>query len=104
MKLLARFLSIVCLASAAGLSSPAAIINWTGVISSDWNNPTNWTPQQVPTASDHAVVSSNSVTVPPSAVFAILDTSGGSVSGSIMVATNAVLNWMGGQIGNGTAG
>src|ERR1700720_2280816 len=60
----------------------SATLTWTGSVSTDWNNPANWTPQQVPTAGDHAIISSNSVTVPSSATFAILDISGGTVSGS----------------------
>lgn len=33
-------------------------INWSGGISTDWNSANNWTPSQVPTASDLAILSS----------------------------------------------
>ena len=38
-------------------SSPGNVgINWTGLISTDWNNPCNWTPAWVPDATNSAVV------------------------------------------------
>jgi hypothetical protein len=53
---------------------------------------TNWIPPQVPTASDHVIINSGSVTIPANGAFAIMDWTGGSISGSLTVATNAVLN------------
>lgn len=38
----------------------AATINWNGSSSSDWFNAANWTPAQVPTAADDAVIDANS--------------------------------------------
>src|ERR1035441_3099045 len=74
----------------------SADLTWTNSVSSDWNNAANWTPQQIPTASDHVIINSGSVTIPADGVFAIMDWTGGSISGSLSVATNAVLNISGG--------
>ena len=74
-------------------------IVWTGAVGSDeWNNPTNWNAQRVPTASDHVVINSGSVMVPENAAFAVLDQMGDSISGSLTVASNSVMNWSGGTI------
>jgi len=72
-------------------------ITWTGTVSTDWNNPANWSPQQVPTSGDHVLISSNSVVVPSDAVFAIMDWSGGSIYGSLTVSNGGVLN-IGGSV------
>ena len=69
-----------------------ATLTWTGSVSSDWNNPTNWTPQQVPAAGDHVIINSGSVTVPANGVFAIMDWTGGQMSGTLTVTSNGVLN------------
>ena len=70
----------------------SATLTWNGSVSSDWNNPTNWIPQQVPTNTDHVVINSGSVTIPSDGVFAIMDWTGGNVSGSLTVASNGLLN------------
>src|ERR1019366_1218683 len=75
----------------------SADLTWTGSISSDWNNPTNWTPQQVPTASDHIIINSGSVTIPADGAFETMDWTGGSIGGSLTVASNGVLNLHGGS-------
>jgi hypothetical protein len=76
----------------AATSVLATDLTWTGAVSSDWNNPTNWMPQQVPTASDDVFINSGSVTIPVDGVFAIMDWTGGSISGALTVASNGVLN------------
>ena len=70
----------------------AADLTWTNAVSSDWNNATNWTPHQVPTAGDHVIINSGSVTIPVGGTFAIMDWMGGSISGSLTVRTNGVLH------------
>src|ERR1017187_7344559 len=70
----------------------SADLTWTNSVSSDWNNAANWIPQQIPTASDHVIINSGSVTIPADGVFAIMDWAGGSIAGSLSVATNAGLN------------
>ncbi|HAO77802.1 MAG TPA: hypothetical protein DCQ92_02280 [Verrucomicrobia subdivision 3 bacterium] len=100
------------------LSAPATltvntanVITWTGAVSSDWNNRTNWNPMSVPTGSD--VVNINAVlNIPSSAVFAVLNVLGGrlygtftntgtmtwlsgALSGQLTVAAGAVLNLSG---------
>ena len=77
---------------AISLSAMAADLTWTGSISSDWNDPANWTPQQVPTAIDHVIINTGSVTIPVTAAFAIMDWSDSTISGSLTVANDAVLN------------
>src|ERR1017187_1731679 len=52
----------------------------------------NWTPHQVPTAADHVIINSGSVTIPVGGTFAIMDWMGGSISGSLTVTTNGVLH------------
>ena len=74
----------------------AASVTWTGVVSADWNNRTNWSPQQVPTAGDHVIINSGTVSIPADASFGIMDWSGGTVQGSGLTVTgNAVLNLLG---------
>jgi hypothetical protein len=70
----------------------SATITWNGTISSAWNNPTNWIPQQIPTAADHVVFNSGNLTAPTNGAFAIMDWNGGNLYGAITVANGAVLN------------
>src|ERR1700676_2318864 len=70
----------------------SANLTWTGSISADWNDTNNWTPQQVPTASDHVIINSGTVTIPADGTFKIMDWNGGIISGALNVASNAVLN------------
>src|ERR1051326_6776673 len=94
-------ITVLLLLANAALS---ADLTWTGAVSSDWNNPANWNPQQVPATSDHVILNSGSVTVPSDAAFAVLDWTGGQVYGTLTVASNGVLNvsglgqsqWLGG--------
>src|SRR5262245_5837476 len=74
-------------------SSSAATITWTGAVSSDWNNATNWSPQQVPTSTDTAVVNSGTVVVATNAQFLALTFNGGTLSGPVLVRSNCVMNW-----------
>jgi hypothetical protein len=68
-------------------------MTWTGSVSTDWNNPTNWTPQQVPIASDHVTINSGSSSIiPAGGAFAIMDWNGGSIYGALTLASNGVLN------------
>ncbi len=78
---------------AAALTTRADTITWNGSVSSSWNNPTNWTPQEVPTTNDHVIIASGSVTTASTnGAFAILDWSGGTITGPLTVISNAVLN------------
>src|ERR1022692_4137579 len=70
----------------------AADLTWTNAVSNDWNNATNWTHHQVPTAGDHVIINSGSVTIPVGGTFAIMDWMSGSISGSLAVATNEGFN------------
>ena len=75
-------LSLLRLAFALTFNTVAALatdLTWTGAISSDWNNPTNWSPPQGPGSGDHVIISSGSVTTPASATFAVMDWTGGTI-------------------------
>jgi len=77
-----RYVNFVLIISLVTTTSAiAATLTWNGSVSTDWNNPTNWTPQQVPTASDHVMISSNSVTIPEDGAFAVMDWTGGGIYG-----------------------
>ena len=73
----------------------AADITWVADESDDWNNPVNWSPQTVPTASDHVYINSGSVNVPVGASFNIMDWTGGEISGALTVGNGKVLNLSG---------
>ncbi|NOS69615.1 MAG: hypothetical protein HOP33_06770 [Verrucomicrobia bacterium] len=81
-----------CVASLFATTALAADLTWSGAVSSDWNNPANWNPPQIPTATDHVIINSGSVTVPADGVFAIMDWTGGSIFGALAVASNGVWN------------
>src|ERR1039458_378310 len=74
----------------------SADLTWTGSASTDWNNPANWTPQQVPATNDHVIINSSSVTIPADGAFAMMDWTGGSINGWLTVASSGVLNINGG--------
>ncbi len=78
-------------------------IVWTGAVSSDWNNRTNWSPQQVPTSVDTALINSGNVTFAPNSQFYALTFTGGTLSGPVVVASNSLMNWTGGRIAAGAS-
>jgi hypothetical protein len=76
---------------------------WTGAISSDWFNRTNWSPQQVPTSTDTAVVTNGNITLSSPPSFFALTFSAGTIAGPLVVASNSVMNWSGGRLGQGSS-
>src|SRR5215469_8303453 len=46
----------ICFAMAAPLLAEAASITWTNTAGGDWNLPANWQPNQVPGATDTALI------------------------------------------------
>src|SRR5262245_57102301 len=82
-------------------SSSAATLTWTGAVSTDWNNATNWSPQQVPTGADTAVINSGTVVSVASAQFSVLTFNGGTLGGPVLVRSNCVMNWNSGAVGAG---
>jgi hypothetical protein len=74
--------------------STANVITWTGAVSSDWNNRTNWNPMTMPMASDVVQLDSGNLNVPANAVFAVMNFAGGSLGGSFT--NTGTLNWTGG--------
>jgi len=92
------FTMLVLLVLALGSNDTfSAVLTWNASVSTDWNNPTNWTPPQVPTNTDHVIINSGSVTIPANGTFAIMDWSAGTISGSLAVASNGILNINGGN-------
>src|SRR5262249_43828030 len=63
--------------------SVAIPITWTGLASSDWFNTNNWTPKQVPTSTDTAVVNSGTVQVTTNSQFFALIFNGGTLTGPL---------------------
>jgi len=53
------------LAALCGLRLTAATLDWTGTVDSDWHKAANWSPAQVPTASDTVNLNSGNVTPSP---------------------------------------
>ena len=87
-------LTIACLLLALG--SHAATITWTGASSSAWTNSANWSPPQVPTNGDTVVINTGTIAFDNSSVFSNLTFTAGTISGPVVVGSNAVLNWNGG--------
>ena len=99
MKFTKTLLLLDGLCTALVSSAQAATITWANNSSGNWDNPANWDTLQVPTTGDHAILNKAViVTVTPTATFGILDFSAGTIAGSLVVASNAVLNWSGGRI------
>lgn len=73
----------------------AITITWTNTAGGDWGGATNWSPQQVPAASDVAVINGT-------AAFTITATGSRFVSGVVLDNPNATLRLLG-QGGSGTA-
>jgi len=84
-------------------SAPAATITWTGAASVYWTNSANWSPPQVPTSTDTAVINSGNVTVEADSDFGTLNFTGGFITGPVVVRTNRVMNWSGGRLNQGSS-
>ncbi len=69
----------------------SATLTWNGSTSTDWNNATNWLPQQVPTAIDTVVFSSGNLTAPTDGAFVAMNWTGGNLYGALTVASGATL-------------
>ena len=78
----------------AATTAVAADLTWFGG-TGDWNDPANWNPQQVPTANDHVIINAGNINVPPNTSFAVMDWTGGSLSGSPSIVAGSVMNWSG---------
>jgi hypothetical protein len=76
----------------------ATRITFTGAVSSDWYNPTNWSPQSIPTSSDRLVIKSGMLDVPIGTTIMLMDIDGGQVRGGFTV--GGTLNWMKGSLTN----
>ncbi len=78
---------------------------WNGSVSSDWYNPTNWTPTGVPAASDTINFGSGSINLTaPVTIAGQFNWSGGNLGGSpLLITATGVLNWSGGQINPGAS-
>jgi len=68
------------------------------LVSSDWNNATNWNPQVVPTSTDTAVINSGTVVLTTNSQFFALNFNGGTLSGTVLVRSNCFMNWNNGTL------
>src|ERR1019366_8395894 len=93
---------LVCTQLADLLSQPcsAATLTWTGAVSSDWQNPTNWSPALVPTAADTVNLNSGTVTATAGSQFGTLNLNGGTLAGSLSALGGSVVNWTSGTLGS----
>ena len=84
------------LASVLSLESASAQISrtWIGTISSDWYNPTNWTPNGIPAANDIVTFTNGTINLSaPVVISNQFNWAGGTLSGDgLTIATNALLN------------
>ena len=99
----AALIPLLFLCGAGPTSVLAATLTWTGAISTDWNNRTNWSPQLVPTNTDTAVINSGTVVSATNSQFNALTFNGGNISGPVVVGTNCVMNWTGGRLAQGSS-
>jgi hypothetical protein len=74
----------------------ANVITWTGAVSGDWNNRTNWNPMSVPTATDVVQLNSGDLSVPTGAAFGVLNFNGGALYGNFT--NTGTLNWTSGTL------
>ena len=81
--------SVTSTVAALVVNSP---VTWNGLVSSDWHNRTNWTPQRVPLASDVVNVNVGNVTATTNSLFAVLNLSAATINGALVVRSNTVLN------------
>ena len=79
-------------------SAQAAGFTWTGVVSSDWFNPQNWSPNGVPGAQDTATINSTTVNLSSDTTVANLNLGGGVLTGSGILTVTGILNWTGGDM------
>jgi subtilisin-like proprotein convertase family protein len=95
-----QLLSLALLGASLWLANSlqAATLTWTGAVNSDWQTAGNWSPAQVPTASDTVNINSGTVTVTTTALFATNNFSGGTLSGTLTVANGKTMNWTSGTV------
>ena len=100
------FRVIITNAFGAVTSNPAMLnvnlantITWVGGYPNGWNNPTNWTPQIVPSAGHSVAINTGDVTVPPAAAYGVLNLTGATLYGTFT--NTGTINWTGGSIGSG---
>ncbi len=76
------------------LAAEGATVTWNGSVSSDWFNPTNWTPDAIPASGDTVNISSGFINLTaPATIDGQFNWSGGTLMGNpLTIATNGVLN------------
>ncbi len=73
-------------------------MRWVGAVSTEWDEPRNWSPQRLPTELDAVSIESGVVLLTAEARFGVLTFSGGSLTGTGTCRT--VLRWLGGSLGD----
>jgi hypothetical protein len=91
---------LVWLAALGGLlgSVQADTIVWKGTVSTDWQEPNNWSPPTVPTAADTVAINDGTVQVSADAAFGTLDFNGGALRGALVVQPASTMNWFSGRL------
>ena len=72
-------------------------ITWIGGASTDWNNPSNWSPNRLPNSSDDVYIPANAEVVlsAGSATINGIDNRGNlTISGSLYITTNSTMAWL----------
>lgn len=93
-----RFCAVAALLTAATTALHAASFTWTGSVSGDWFNPTNWNPQGVPGGADTAVISGGSPTLSTATNVGTVNLSGGTLSASGVLTVSNLFNWTAGAV------
>lgn len=94
----------------------ALVVTWTNTAGGDWNTAANWSPNQVPTAGDHAFITNagtytitmnsgsaaTSILLGSASSTPTLEWTAGTISGALTIASNGFMRWLGGIL-QGTA-
>jgi hypothetical protein len=84
--------------------NPTTNFTWIGTVSSDWFNPTNWTPTGVPGALDNAAIAGGAaVALSQNTSVNNVNFSAGTLQGAGVLTVTNVFNWSGGTLGGSIA-
>jgi hypothetical protein len=90
-------LVVVAFCLAGVLEARATNISWTNTANGNWSNPLNWSPNQVPTATDDVTLGDVTMTLDIAATASNLTMSAdGTVVGANSLVLTGALNWSGG--------
>ena len=90
---------MAALSAALAVDSRGASFTWTGSVSSDWFNPSNWSPTGVPGGADSATINNASPTIGSATNIGTLNFNNGTLSAAGSLTVSNALNWTGGSAG-----